>query len=254
MFHIGLKWLQSLRFEASRLGWIWVLGYRVLKRVGVREIKFRPVKLSSPVYCRIEGSDIWEYKQSLGTWAEPLNLRFVPETIIDAGANVGYASLRFAREFAEAKIIAVEPASANLIQLRKNCGQNPNISVEPFAVWSHSTLLRVADTGVAHNAYQLLEDPNGDVPALSFLDLMEKHAIERVDLLKIDIEGAEKLLFEDLGATSWLGRVGMLLIETHDRMIPGCSTAVKNALHDRAAFQGWVNEYEYYLFNEYAGD
>jgi hypothetical protein len=52
----------------------------------------------------------------------------------------------------------------------------------------------------------------------------------RIDLFKIDIEGAEKEVFE---SCTWQGRVGTIVIELHDRFKPGCSAAVKNAL------QGW---------------
>lgn len=238
---------RSLRAEAQRLGWGWVLGYRVLKRLGVREVMFHPSGLSTPAYCRIEGSDIYQYKQSLGDWAEPMHFPFVPRTIIDIGANVGYGSLRFAREFPEAKIIAVEPAQQNLIQLRKNCSSYPNIHLECCAMWPRSGWVRIDNMKVDHNAFQIIEDPEGDIPAIGMIDLLSKHRIDRADLLKIDIEGSEKALFDDSGAREWLLHVGMLLIETHDRMVPGCSESVLRAIHGLGAFQGHINEYEYYL-------
>jgi FkbM family methyltransferase len=42
-----------------------------------------------------------------------------PKTIIDGGANVGYASLAFKRRWPEAYVLAIEPDSANLALLQK---------------------------------------------------------------------------------------------------------------------------------------
>ena len=49
-----------------------------------------------------------------------------------------------------------------------------------------------------------------------------------IDILKIDVEGAERAIFERKPA--WLSRVRALLIETHDQFVPGCSQAVFDAL------------------------
>jgi FkbM family methyltransferase len=240
----------SLKAEAERLGWAWVIGYRILKRFGIREVRFHPAGLASHVYCRIEGSDIYDYKQALGSWAEPLSLHFRPRTIIDAGANVGYASLRFAKEFPEATIIAVEPSAENLIQLRKNCARYPNIYIERAAVWPRSGSVRIVDPGVAYNAFQVEEDAQGDIPAIRVSDLIAKYYLHEIDLLKVDIEGAELALFEDPSAGEWLRLVRMMLIETHDDMLPGCSESVRNASSGFGELMGHINEYEYWVFNQ----
>lgn len=70
------------------------------------------------------------------------------------------------------------------------------------------------------------EDANathGSVLAITVPDLLAEHDIEYVDVFKIDIEGAEKELFE--GDTGWLDRVGAVAIELHDRFKPGCADA-----------------------------
>jgi hypothetical protein len=50
-----------------------------------------------------------------------------------------------------------------------------------------------------------------------------------VDILKIDIEGAELEIFSD-GADEWLPRIGLIIIETHERFRPGSEAAVRKAL------------------------
>ena len=244
--------IASITAEAKRLGWSWVIGYRILKRFGIKDVRFRPRGLSTPIYVRIEGSDIYEYKQSLGSWAEPLRLPFTPRTIVDLGANVGYTALRWAKEFPNAKIIAVEPAKANLLQFEKNCGSSyQNISVIRGAVWPRSVLLRIADLGADHNAFQMVEDvADGNIQGITIPQLMGLYALERIDLLKVDIEGGELPLFNDPSAREWLRHVGVVLIETHDRMILGCSEAVRRAMEGLGKRQGDINEYEYWVLND----
>jgi len=53
--------------------------------------------------------------------------------------------------------------------------------------------------------------------------LMQETQLNSIDLLKIDIEGAEKEVFE---ACDWMDNVQCLMIELHDRFKPGCSEAV----------------------------
>lgn len=54
--------------------------------------------------------------------------------------------------------------------------------------------------------------------------LMKKTGLMTIDLLKVDIDGAEIELFK--GDCSWLRNVGVIAIELHDWITPGCSKAV----------------------------
>ena len=50
-----------------------------------------------------------------------------------------------------------------------------------------------------------------------------------IDILKLDVEGAERELF-NRGAEDWLGAVGQMIIELHDRFVPGCAYAFYSAI------------------------
>ncbi|MEZ6091311.1 MAG: FkbM family methyltransferase [Pirellulaceae bacterium] len=52
----------------------------------------------------------------------------------------------------------------------------------------------------------------GVTSGLSMETLMDAHGLSKIDLLKIDIEGAEKPVFES--SSGWIGRVAMICIET----------------------------------------
>ncbi len=67
--------------------------------------------------------------------------------------------------------------------------------------------------------------------AISINDLITEYNIETIDILKIDIEGSEKELFEK-NFDYWLSKTKLLIIEIHDGMRKGSSKAVFNALND----------------------
>jgi hypothetical protein len=53
--------------------------------------------------------------------------------------------------------------------------------------------------------------------------LRRETGVETVDILKIDVEGAEREIFS---TCNWMDKVKLLAIELHDRDWPGCSDAV----------------------------
>jgi hypothetical protein len=58
---------------------------------------------------------------------------------------------------------------------------------------------------------------------------MLENGLEQIDILKIDIEGSEKELFES-DYDYWLSRTKILIIELHDRLKPETSKTVFKAL------------------------
>ena len=236
-----------MRDQAAMLGWRRTLQLRALRRLGVEEIRERVEGLRNRVAIRVADSDIYEFTQSLGRGHEPLSLPFEPRTIVDAGANVGYTVLRFFKQFPNARIIAIEPDTVNLRQLSKNCTGYGNLVVEQAALWSHPCRLTIRDPDVPSNAFVVEEREAGEIAAVSIPDIMERHRLETIDLLKVDIEGSEIEVFRQPACSEWLPRVKALLVETHDNMRPGSADAVKRAVDGHMTFQGHVNEYEFYL-------
>ena len=51
---------------------------------------------------------------------------------------------------------------------------------------------------------------------------------ENIDLLKLDIEGAEREIF-GTGDLDWMNRTRAIIIELHDRFRPGCEAAFLSA-------------------------
>jgi len=59
------------------------------------------------------------------------------------------------------------------------------------------------------------------VAAMTVDRIMRDYALEKIDILKVDIEGAEREVFSCTSA--WLDKVDAIIIELHDRMKAGCS-------------------------------
>jgi FkbM family methyltransferase len=229
------------------IGWRWVIGDRILKRMGVKEIRLKSKGLNRRVICRVGTTDIQEYQHLLGPKREIINLPRRPTVIVDAGANVGYSSLRFRIEFPDALIIALEPERDNIEQFKKNCRGDEKIILEEKALWRTNARLHIRLPDAAKNAFQVEEDPYGDVPAVSVGDLLLRHKLPQIDLLKIDVEGSEKAIFQSPETAIWLESVDMILIETHDRYEEGCSYTVAQAVASLFDFCGHRGEYLLYV-------
>jgi len=106
---------------------------------------------------------------------------------LDIGANIGAFSSRLSRRFPDCKIISVEPEPSNFSVLQKNCSANPNITLINKAVWSHSDGVEIfADSG---GTAVVSNDESFLVDSISFDELVKD--FEYIDLMKMDVEGAE---------------------------------------------------------------
>ena len=161
-----------------------------------------------------------------------LNIKFNPSTIIDGGANIGLTSVFFANKYPQADIVAVEPEEGNFEMLSKNTKKYARIGLIRAGIWSHPAILSVIDEGKGNNSFTVIEvlSPQADsINAISIYDIMQERSWDTIDILKLDIEGAEKNVFgKDF--EKWLPMVKILIIEFHDRMIEGCSSTVLKAL------------------------
>jgi FkbM family methyltransferase len=117
-----------------------------------------------------------------------------------------------------AHVVAVEAAADNAALLRRNLEAFADrTTIIEGAVAAHGGIGRFRAAG--HSWQRGLADDPGmpgtvDVRCLTMPDVMAQAGIDRIDLLKVDIEGAEAMLFE--GGPSWLSAVGMIVIEVHE--------------------------------------
>lgn len=156
--------------------------------------------------------------------------------IVDLGANIGLSLIVFLHEFPHAEIGALEPDAGNFKWLEKNIKPYQNegrkITLKNQPVYSESKNVYLTDPGHGTHGFRISEKKEegiiAEMKSLTMLAIFEQMGWEKVDLVKVDIEGAEKELFET--NTDWIGRVKHLEVETHDRFQPGSTKAVFKAL------------------------
>lgn len=157
-----------------------------------------------------------------------------PRVIVDAGANTGLSTLWFSLQYPQARIVAIEPETENFRLLQRNVANRPRIEARQAALWPRRTRLKFAGHANQPWMFSVHERRDGEVEVVTPDELVRKYG--RIDILKLDIEGAEKDLFSPT-RTPWLDRVGLLIIELHDRMRPGCSRALYRKLVGRSFHQ-----------------
>jgi FkbM family methyltransferase len=178
-------------------------------------------------------SEFFESPQGTPQAAPPAT----PNVIIDAGANVGLSAVFYANRFPNSRIIAIEPEPSNYEMLQKNIAPYPSITTVHAALWKENGSLRLFDTGAGNTAFQVGDtrkvsgaEERGVVQAITLENLMGRFGINYIDYLKMDVEGAEKEIFEH--AAPWIDRVGTIAVELHDGMRSGCGESVRQAAKD----------------------
>lgn len=121
------------------------------------------------------------------------------ETIVDLGASVGLATLRLLSSHPGVRVVAVEADPVLIPRLRANVAGLP-VTVVHAAVAGDSGERRFfrSDIDSWGNSLDNISATQTavTVPAVSLEDLLDSHGIDRVDLLKLDVEGAEWEMLE----------------------------------------------------------
>ena len=138
--------------------------------------------------------------------------------IIDGGANVGFASVYFAKQFPEAALIAVEPEPQNAELARKNVLAFPQVTVVEAALGSREGLASIMNADAASWGFCTSRAPNGSIPVITIEGLRASVRDGELFLVKLDIEGFEADVFAE--NTEWLDVVSLVIIEPHDWMLP----------------------------------
>ena len=153
-------------------------------------------------------------------YAEILSSGRIP-VIVDAGANIGAASLWFLSTYPQAQVVAIEPEPDNLAVLRLNADGNEHLSVQAAAIGATAGFVSVRGDGPGWGA-QTTRARTG-IPIVT-MDSAFRSVKRGVPFIaKIDIEGFEKDLFAE--NLEWLNDVYAVYIEPHDWLLPGQMTS-----------------------------
>jgi FkbM family methyltransferase len=139
-----------------------------------------------------------------------------PAFIVDLGANIGLVDRWLLKRYPGVEIVAVEPEPGNAATLRANV-RGLTVNVIEAAIGAHPRTVRLHSVNGEHGFTMVGEPEAGaqvvDVPVVTLESIVGTS--RQIDLLKVDIEGAEEELFAD--CASWIGRVQTLLVECHGR-------------------------------------
>jgi len=176
-----------------------------------------------PIRIRLGTADFTVlYATIVESFHLPPAVRSAPRVVIDLGANIGLTMVDFAHRYPSARIVGVEMDAANAELCRVNVMPfGARCTVIQGAVWTHDG--EVAYQGMTEDGYQINERSAGRVTrAYTIERLLTELGIEQVDLMKMDIEGAEERILPAAG--NWIHRVNCLVIEVHAPMEPSHCT------------------------------
>lgn len=143
------------------------------------------------------------------------------EVIWDAGANCGAASVHFALHHPDAVVHAFEPAKVPRARIEANTAVAPNLVVHPFGLFDVDDLVPLYQgdedsiTGSIHRR-SVNTDEFEEIELRAAGPLVADLG-ERIDILKVDVEGAEVEVLESLASVGALVPVKVLYVEYDSR-------------------------------------
>lgn len=140
--------------------------------------------------------------------------------IIDAGANIGAASIWFSLQFPDARIVAIEPDPQNARICRLNT-TGRNVEVVEAAIGAKAGSVSLVGNDESWGIKTVRD--GGGVPVVTIPDLLARYENCELLIAKIDIEGFESDLFAE--ETGWIEEATALIVEPHDWMLPGQGTS-----------------------------
>jgi FkbM family methyltransferase len=242
--------LLSYPFRFRRIGQSWRDGWTALmlrlactkpgRLLGARECTLRLKGVPTPLTLRRTNSDFFVVRDVFENddYGAVRKMNLPPDArIVDLGANVGITSLYFASLYPHCRILAVEPDADNADLAQRNgadliaAGRMTLVRAFAAATDGAASIDRTDQSWGFKKSDAPPAATNVDaIPCLSIPTLLARHPMDRIDLLKCDIEGSEAELFAN--CAPWIDRVRNLVIEVH----PPYSPAL---LHQHLRAAGW---------------
>jgi FkbM family methyltransferase len=174
----------------------------------------------APILCRGGTSDVsvvWEVfgdreYQCRGGWPY--------RSVLDLGANCGvFAAYAWAQSNGQlTHYLGVEPDQGAFEALRVQIERQGMAGVSRLfrcAVWDSEGTVCFDDSGQSYGRH-VSERGSVQIPARTIDSILDEAGLESVDLIKMDVEGAEERLLADIGR--WGRRAGALVVELHGKL------------------------------------
>lgn len=167
--------------------------------------------------------------------------------IIDGGGYIGTAAIALSKLYPMATIVSIEASKENYEILKTNCSTFSNIICLNYALSSVSgNSVYLSDRGTGNWGFTIIQNPDDtgepvlkyEVKTISITDIQNEYG--PVNLIKMDIEGAEKEILEN---DKSLKDIKVLIVELHERIIAGCNDAFFNFNKERTIIKGDGEKY-----------
>jgi FkbM family methyltransferase len=215
--------------------------YKLLNRPGLRSILAALATVIATVrvgkLCKVTYEGDWVHRFPSCTLVEPRLTLWTPkqietltvdlwmhqhlpsegETIVDVGAGTGWETLFFSRSVGgSGRVISIEAHPTTFRCLSKMCEKNrlENVTLVQAAVMDQEGEVQLSDSD-GHEANGIVGVGSGIRVAGMTLDyIFRSQGLSRVDLLKMNIEGAERLALSGMGDMAH--RIKNVCISCHD--------------------------------------
>lgn len=145
-------------------------------------------------------------------------------SIIDAGSNIGLTTIYFKRYFQNSKVYCIEPDNENFRMLNRNLNlftADGTVKTYNAGLMGKSGLSLIISSdfrGGSDWAKQTIvsDEINLNLKSITIPDIINENQLQIIDILKIDIEGAETFLINNDTDTSFLKKTRCVAIEIHD--------------------------------------
>ena len=152
----------------------------------------------------------------------PILLDNEENVFIDAGANVGYTTAFFSSSAFFSKTFCIEPSATNFKTLKKNISLLDNS--DNIVLCENALSGKEGFTFEIDNSFRdgkdwsttTKEDEKGSVEGITINEIVTKNNLKYITFLKIDIEGAERFIFDKQNDLSFLKITKVVAIEIHD--------------------------------------
>ena len=148
------------------------------------------------------------FETEIAPYFAALESDFDPSVILDVGAATGQFTVLAAALFPQCDVYAFEPSQRQRILLSRNACINEveNFEVEPFGLWKCADQLAFRTNG-AEGSFEPVSRFQGTlsfpekVRVVSLDDWVKEKSLKKIDLIKIDAEGAEIEILQGAQAT-----------------------------------------------------
>jgi len=198
----------------------WLRKMRLWIRLAAFAAGFRGNKILGYKVTHFGGKTLaFLYREIFARQCYQFEARTERPFIVDCGANIGMAVLYFKWLYPDSLVWAFEPEPQAFLALQQNVAHNhlTNVSVHNVALWDRDGQLDIFVPGNAPGSLVTSANPvrRGGTPVNVRCVRLSSYIEREVDFLKVDVEGAELHVIQDLAESGKLGLIRQMVIEYH---------------------------------------